>query len=126
MSSWPMFKFLLNSTGFYTFRIGVSQEFHSPIPFVGNQTVQDDWDDFMWSVTGFAPTWVPRYLLVASASTAGGAVLGAPLIGALLTGEVVVGRHEKSEVAFGESLYAATFDDSNRLRMQNFGSVTIV
>lgn len=121
-----MFKFLLNSTGFYSLRVGLSEEFHSPIPFVGNQSLQDDWDDFMWSLTGFSPTWVPRALLIATASTPAGVALGAPLIGVLLTGEIVAGRHEKSEVAFGESLYAATFDDSNRLRMHNIGSSTLI
>ena len=44
----------------------------------------------------------------------------------MVTGEVMFGEHEKSEVAFGESLYSATFDDSNRLRMQKFGSSIMV
>ncbi len=117
---------LVSSVFFYSVQTAYSGKLNNPIPFVGNTTIYDDWDDFMYSTGTSGITWFPRLLLVMSEAPFVGGPIGATLSLAAVTGEVVSGRHEESEVAFGESLYSATFDDSNRLRTHNFGSSVIV
>ena len=111
---------------FYSVRTAYTGKLNNPIPFVDNTSIYDDWDDFVYSVGTSTITWLPRLLLVMSEAPFVGGPIGATLALAVVTGEVAGGRHEESEVAFGESLYSATFDDSNRLRTHSFGSSLII
>jgi hypothetical protein len=118
-------KFLLSQSGFYSTRSVLSGGFGNPIPFQ-DSNVSELWEDAVWFVIGSTPYVSPRLYIAAVyvPMIAGPAMGGAALT--MVTGEVMFGEHEKSEVAFGESLYSATFDDSNRLRMQKFGSNIMV
>ncbi len=118
-------KTTIASSWFYSVRYVISGEAYNPIPFQGD-SVQDHWDDALWSLTTSTPMWLGRTTGMSLISRPIFAGTVGPSIALLVAGEVAFGDHQESEVLFGESLYDATWTDRNRLRLQSFGSSTII
>ena len=118
-------KATISSVWFYSVRTWASGELYNPLPFQG-VSVSDHWSDFLWSLTTSTPMWLPNSTKMALISRPIFTGTIGPAILLIVTGEVAFGDHEESEVAFGESLYDATWTDRNRLRLQSFGSSTII